>query len=478
MDAKRWRQAVTGLGLALLVAAPGRAWAAAEVHSRAMSTPFTSPKAVTEKCLECHKTVATELMRTSHWRWLGLQSLPGQGAVDFGKKVAVSSLCLAIPSNWGACAACHPSYGWTDGRFAFDQPSAVDCLICHDDTGTYRKGIGGLPEGFGPGSKPGEAAVDLLAVARSVVKPTRRNCGICHFGAGGFDNAKHGDLGADLLEPSRDLDVHMSSELGFTCQTCHKASLHDIKGNAMAVSPGGGNRLDCPDCHEMAPHRSGRLNRHTSAVACQTCHIPLFARRTATITRVDWSTAGQAKEAETDAAGRPLYDKEKGTLVWEENVAPVYAWFNRKAHVTRVGDKIDAARPAQLTAPLGAIDEPEARIFPFKRLTARQPLDVKNGYLAIPKLAGEGSLAATGDWQRALKEGMKGAGLAFGGEVEFVETSMLYRINHMVPPAKQALKCADCHKKDGRMDWQALGYPSQGPYPKARAGAKGKPAAQ
>jgi hypothetical protein len=31
-------------------------------------------------------------------------------------------------------------------------------------------------------------------------------------------------------------------------------------------------------------------------------------------------------------------------------------------------------------------------------------------------------------------------------------------IYHAIPPADEALMCPDCHRKNSRMDWQALGY--------------------
>jgi predicted metalloprotease len=47
---------------------------------------------------------------------------------------------------------------------------------------------------------------------------------------------------------------------------------------------------------------------------------------------------------------------------------------------------------------------------------------------------------------------------------------MNWPINHMVVPAKQALKCTACHgKKATRMDWEALGYPNGDPK-KGKAG--------
>jgi hypothetical protein len=35
---------------------------------------------------------------------------------------------------------------------------------------------------------------------------------------------------------------------------------------------------------------------------------------------------------------------------------------------------------------------------------------------------------------------------------------MLWKVNHMVVPKQQALKCTACHDPKGRLDWKALGY--------------------
>ena len=58
------------------------------------------------------------------------------------------------------------------------------------------------------------------------------------------------------------------------------------------------------------------------------------------------------------------------------------------------------------------------------------------------------------------EQGMKEAGLPFSGHLDFAETVMYWRINHMVSPKEEALKCKDCHgtKGQGLMDWAALGY--------------------
>lgn len=35
---------------------------------------------------------------------------------------------------------------------------------------------------------------------------------------------------------------------------------------------------------------------------------------------------------------------------------------------------------------------------------------------------------------------------------------MYWKVNHMVVPKSQALKCNECHAEKGRLDWKALGY--------------------
>ncbi|HCD12994.1 MAG TPA: cytochrome C, partial [Shewanella sp.] len=47
---------------------------------------------------------------------------------------------------------------------------------------------------------------------------------------------------------------------------------------------------------------------------------------------------------------------------------------------------------------------------------------------------------------------------------------MWWRINHMVSPKSEALKCADCHNGGDRLDWQALGY--EGDPMKHKGGAR------
>jgi hypothetical protein len=114
-----------------------------------------------------------------------------------------------------------------------------------------------------------------------------------------------------------------------TCGSCHMAKDHVIPGQALSVSPAGGLTLDCADCHSAKPHKNTVYNKHIEKIACQTCHIPTFARTLPTKVWWDWSTAGKdVKEIPKDQWGQVLYDKMKGDFKWDKDVVPTYMWFN------------------------------------------------------------------------------------------------------------------------------------------------------
>lgn len=432
-------------------------------HADFIKEPFNDGIAVTKKCLECHEDAAKDFMMTTHWTWSSKQELQGRGKVDLGKKNAINNYCISLSSNWPRCTSCHAGYGWKDSSFDFSDKTRVDCLICHDTTGTYKKDPKGAGMPMGPtpavADQPSRPGVDLLKVAKNVGKPSRANCGACHFFGGAGDNVKHGDLDTSMTKPTRDYDVHMGVDgLNFSCQSCHKTERHSIKGNAMVASPGGQNRVSCTDCHKADLHRESLLNKHTDRVACQTCHIPTFAKALPTKVFWDWSTAGKDQEIVKDQYGMPTYDKMKGNFTWAKDIIPTYAWYNGKAGVYLLGDKMDPTKVTKLNWPMGERKDRDSKIYPFKVHKGKQIYDKKNKYFIVPKLFGPGGYWATYDWNKAAEAGMKSVNLPYSGEYDFAQTEMYWRINHMVVPAKQALGCMDCHGDKGRMDWKSLGY--------------------
>ncbi len=413
-------------------------------HTDLMTGPYATGADVTRACLECHEDAAHQVSQTVHWTWESEPvMLPGRDEpVTIGKKNQINNFCIGIQSNWTGCTRCHAGYGWEDADFDFSQTDNIDCLVCHDQSGLYSKTNSGLPAD----------GVDLSMVAQSVGTPTRRNCGSCHFNGGGGNAVKHGDLDSSLFYPTADVDVHMGRH-DFQCVDCHQTEDHQVKGHSIAVSVDTRSAFDCADCHSETPHSDERINAHAAAVACQTCHIPEGAVRDPTKMDWDWSTAGQDLPEDTHE-----YLKIKGSFVYESNFMPDYLWFNGSADRYILGDVMDSTEVTSINMPLGDINDPTAKIWPFKIHTARQPYDPVYNILLQVKTVGEGGYWTEFDWELAAKLGAEAAGLPFSGEVGFAETEMYWPLAHLVQPKEEALQCVDCHSANGRMNWQALGY--------------------
>ncbi len=454
---------------------------------------FKSGQEITRACLSCHTEAAAQVMQTQHWSWKSLN--PGTGQL-VGKQTLVNNFCIGLASNYADCTSCHIGYGWKDRHFDFSAEENVDCLACHDTTGTYRKpfGLAGHPVyqemEYPPGSGKILRPVDLGNVARNVGKTSRYTCGACHFYGGHGDAAKHGDLDSSLEVPDESIDVHMDVlELDFTCATCHVTTGHRVAGSRfqMTVKREGPllrgmqqdlNPARCESCHGIHPHTAATMsaieplpgftsvsmaaivNRHSKKLACEVCHIPAFARGgIATKMLWDWSTAGRFGPDgnpfhETDAKGHLIYESKKGSFEAQENVIPEYVWFNGKVEYTRVGDVIEqSSEPVPINRFLGSPDDGESRIWPVKVFRGVQPYDPINRTLVIPKIydmpGDTESYSRNFDWVKAVAAGMAEIGAPFSGKVDFIKTQMLFPINHMVAPKEQTLACKDCHSSNG-----------------------------
>ena len=179
----------------------------------------------TQSCLMCHEDQGAAVLETGHFKWEGQTSnIVGLEGGTHGKNDLLNNFCIAVPTNEGRCTQCHAGYGYNDASYNFNDPLNVDCLMCHDQSGTYKKGkmTAGQPD----------PSVDLNVVARSISisgTPTRKNCIGCHANAGGGDNVKHGDLSTDMVSTTREYDVHMGvNGANMVCVDCHGAN-HDPK---------------------------------------------------------------------------------------------------------------------------------------------------------------------------------------------------------------------------------------------------------
>lgn len=460
--------------------------------------PFTSPEQVTQACLGCHTQAAKQVMSTIHWTWKAWNPVTKQMV---GKNEVYNTFCVSPISNEQFCTVCHVGYGSTDpDKFVpFDKRTQdqVDCLVCHDHSKTYRKipFIGGNPamakiavrpgcnEVYGT-DKPYVEPEDLSVVARSVGAPTRYTCGVCHFYGGGGDGVKHGDLDSSMNAPSRAEDVHMDVKgLNFACQKCHESSNHDISGMHYAIDAvpkagaymrGGthnGNAATCQSCHGQTPHKghdlqstlvTATLNMHTRTIACETCHIPEYARG-GLPTKMDWNYQTAGKLAPNGAPlvimnkqGWNTYWGVKGSFEWAENVVPSYRWFNGTERWMHIGDKVQDHKHdgvVQVSAIDGSPTDGHSKIWPFKIMHNNQPYDTQTGILAVFHSFGFDNDAFTMnyDWNRSITAGMKEAKLPYSGHYGFTKTEMYWPLTHMVAPKEKALRCMQCHADGGRL---------------------------
>jgi hypothetical protein len=115
----------------------------------------------TDDCLACHGPIGQEILTTGHWNWEG-QALGIEGLEDgtHGKTDIINNFCVAVPTNEGRCTQCHIGIGWNGPDFDFADPSNIDCLVCHDQTGTYVKAP--------PSAGAPPPDLDLQPIAQSV----------------------------------------------------------------------------------------------------------------------------------------------------------------------------------------------------------------------------------------------------------------------------------------------------------------------
>ncbi|NEX11259.1 MAG: cytochrome C [Prosthecochloris sp.] len=433
---------------------------------------FKSGPEVTEACLRCHTEAAKQIHRTKHWTW----EVPMKDGKMLGKQHVVNNFCISVEGNEARCTSCHIGYGWKDQKFDFASERNVDCLVCHDGTGTYKK----YPSGAGHPAyvdtvfgKTPYPKVDLAYVAQNVANPNRHNCGICHFEGGGADAVKHGDLDNSLIEPDPHVDVHMAvgeDGLNMTCIDCHQTKGHQVPGSRYEPTARDVHGFDypmpddypttCSSCHGLKPHKQySKLNDHVDKLACQTCHIPVMAKERPTKMWWDWSKAGKLNSkgggiTRKDSSGLPVYMSKKGEFEWAKEVVPEYRWFNGEMNYVTFMTEINDSGVVAINHPDGEPGDTLSRIWPFKVHRGKQPYDRELKRFVKPKLfgpKGSGAYWKDFDWNKSIAEGMDYAGMQYSGKYDFVETEMFWPISHMVSPKEEALSCVECHARNGRL---------------------------
>ncbi|MBU1139350.1 MAG: hypothetical protein KKD01_16165 [Proteobacteria bacterium] len=411
----------------------------------------------TETCLACHIEEARQVFSSSHYQWLGetpyMTNGPDlQGKLDLG----VNSYCINITGNWNGCGACHIGLGLRpETTQTASQLANIDCLVCHQQE-YRRKKVDGI---FVPDTA--NMSISMLQAARTVHLPTRATCLPCHAKGGGGDNFKRGDMAlAHANTQDKNFDVHMAKNGGdLSCQSCHTTEKHRMAGRGSDLRPTDLDvAMECSSCHEEGQgsgnHDNKTINRHLARVACQTCHIPTYAKNAAD------TVADEKTEVHRDwlkphlTASGAIHP----TPTMAGNLTPRYGWWNGFSSSYLLFDQaeVDAQTGRIPTSrPQGGVNDQNAKLYPFKYKTALQPLaTTANQLIALDTSV----YFSGGDPVAAVRSGLKNMGYPEGDLYKWVETDTMQLITHEVPPASQALSCNACHDNTARMDLNSLGY--------------------
>ena len=425
----------------------------------------------TATCLACHTEEAMSLHGSVHYQWKGDASeTVGLAAGDAGKLGGMNDFCIYPDINWigkltnvsgqlvdGGCAKCHVGLGGKpEPAVTQSQLENIDCLVCH--SATYKRTVGEVNGVYRFVPDTEKMGVNILQAAVDITIPSNDRCLDCHTKAGGGDNYKRGDIEEAHRNPTRDFDVHLASKAnggaGLNCIDCHTAAGHRIAGRGTDLRPRDSqDEVSCTKCHGNSPHDNRDLNKHTNRVNCTVCHIPTFAKVAPTDMARDWSMPGELN------AANGLYEPAHLKM---SNVIPEYLFFNGTSYFYQFGDPAveEANGIITMSAPLGEVTQPGAKIYAFKHHLGYQPIDPVTRRLMPLKI---GMFFQTGIVDGAVQTGAEAVGWTYKGH-EFAQTERFMGLFHEVAPSGQALSCNDCHSDGGRMDFPALGYTPNATY--------------
>jgi hypothetical protein len=427
-------------------------------------------------CTTCHSAQAQAMYQSVHYQWKGSAAEMTTGPTVQGKMDAIdgssalNAYCINIQGNWGPCGSCHVGTGAKPVATASPsaaQLAAIDCLMCHNNSATapysrVRNATTGL---FEPA-----AGLDMTQVARSAnVMPSRKNCLGCHAKAGGGDAVKRGDIALASGTTADDLyDVHMATDRGnLSCQSCHTMNNHRVAGRGSDLRPEDTTaEVSCStsSCHSgkstTSGHSTSAVNKHIGRVACQTCHIPKYAKNAndtaateATETHRTW------EHAEWNAA----LNRYEPMPTKANDLRPKYAFWNGTSWGNNAFDTavIDPATGNyKISRPNGGINTANTKLYPFKYKTATQA--VANGKLITLSTA---TFFGTGNYDQAVKDGLTYMGLPSTTPYTTVTTDELQVLNHQVPPSTgNVLTCTQCHPQTTTtvMKLKDMGYALKG----------------
>ena len=408
-------------------------------------------------CLECHTSEANEMHASTHYQWLGHAPDMTNGSYILQGKLtnAVNSYCVNIKGDWPVCGSCHAGLGKRP-----DDPTAgldnIDCLVCHNsDYATARKR---LPDGSMGVETPSDSMV------QNIHSPTRANCLSCHAKAGGGDGVKRGDLSLSLItNTDKHFDFHMNTTgANLDCQDCHTFNNHKVIGKGSDIRPTDdltrGSEVSCATCHQDdINNHPNEVSKHLDRVACQTCHIPGYAK-VPTETHREWLSHHDGTDATTCSDANPCPGHPH--LEKASNLMPEYKWWNRLSDNALLHDDASRTYDAEkgtypTSRPLG--DVTDGKLHPFKYKTAEQPMTVADSRLIA--LDTFEYLKKSGNVTTSIKNGLVNMGYDANEPYQWVTTDTYQLINHGIGDHDDRLRCNDCHSNTSRMNLQgSLGY--------------------
>ncbi len=439
------------------------------------------------------------------------------------------------------CLMCHQDAykrfpDWTANGYGFSDLTLLNMiddgsggLIESDGAELVRTGFAGIPDvdpvtgdfqflPAGSDTLPADVpmppmTLTTLEAAQTVHRTTRKSCLNCHAGAAGANGAKRGDLSKENEAPSVAIDMHMSpAGADLTCADCHGETLpdgtgHRVRGRGLDLRPNDvADRFSCENsgCHTDRPHgdynsRTGSSrDKHAQKVACQTCHIPSYAKAdVGTEVSRDWQDPHPSAAA-CNGRGGWLPREDKGGL-GSASLTPSYAWFDGTSEIYYLGESLNGVPTVPLDASVAAsfvgdyqagdpayvIGMPNGDVTSTSLGTKLYPMKEHWGKLARNDadntLVGHSTFEffRTGSFCRAVAvglgldevndaassvcDGLPG-GLEMPPRTSAVAVHTYQTINHGVETANNALGCNQCHGSTARMDLKGeLGYGLKGP---------------
>jgi len=382
-------------------------------------------------CIECHEQQVATFGSSNHFLWHGKMNQINDFCTYPNINLGLSKLTTVFGTLVdGGCLACHSSLG---GKPVGSDPLNADCLTCH--AAEYRRTVA-LVDGayvFVPNYAAMPETITIQA------RPTRYACLTCHASSGGGHNNKRGDITLTLVNPLPENDVHMGN--GLLCVDCHQTENHRIAGQGADLRIDEGTPMrPCTDCHNIMKAHKPDIKQHLSKVACQSCHIPAYARSVST------DMIRDHHEAEINAKG--LYEP---AIIRGSNVVPVYAIWNGESEFYEFGEP--AVEDQAMAKPMGNIQD--GKLYPFRLHETIMPQDPVSKALLPVKSS---ILFQFGDMYLSILTGAKDAGFDLTDGYTYVTTWRWMGIYHEMPTASEALTCTACHDEGGRVDFSALGY--------------------